>query len=326
MNSTAVTRILQSRGTAILTACICGAAVWYAFREGVIADIGGDNGLALPSPDQWISDRTISLWAGIGVTFGIAALMTALNGIFNFIRSISVGYASIFLLMQMAVPDIAGQLYGGSVLAAATLVCAMLLFSCYDGAGSNRRIFLTFFIIASGVVYLYSFLYLIPVFFIGLLQMRALSTRTFVAAATGLVTPLWILAGFGVIDLTDLHTPHFSSIFTSIDTSEALHLVFIVATTALIGISSWIMNFTKIIAYNARTRAFNGFITLITFASLLMIVLDYTDLPTYLPVFNVCAAFQAGHLTAMRQRDHGYIFICCLWALYLSFYLWRMLV
>lgn len=326
MNSTTITRILQSRGMAVFTAMVCGAAVWWAFSSGTVVEITGNRGPALPSPNLWIASPEASMWTALGLTFGTAALMMTLNSMYNFIRSISVVFASIFLLMEMAVPDMAAQLYSGTMVVLTVLLCVMMLFSCYGGAGGNRRIFLIFFLLALGATSMYSLLLFIPVFAIGLMQMRVLTPRTCTAAAIGLITPLWILQGFGIIDVRRLQLPEFTSIFTSIDTGEALHLVIIVAATAAVGIGSWVMNFTKMIAYNARNRAFNGFITLLMFSSMLMMAVDYSNLTAYLPVFNMCAAFQAGHLIAMRQKAHGYIFICCLWALYLTFYLWRMFV
>ena len=326
MNAATITRILQSRAVAVFIACVCSVACWWAFHSNVVVDITGDRGLALTSPNHWIDSPTASMWTGIGLTLACALLMIVLNSTFNFIRSISAIYASVFILMQTASPDIAVQLYGGTVLAFTSLLCTIMLFSCYNGAGGNRRIFLIFFLLSLGGTCLYSFIYLIPVFFIGLLQMRILSLRTFVAALLGLLTPIWILCGFGIISIDSLRIPQFTSIFTSIDTGEALHLVFIVAVTAAIGIGSWALNFTKLIAYNARNRAFNGFIAILTVASLLMMLVDYSNILCYLPLFNICAAFQAGHFIAVRQRAYGYISICCLWAIYISFYLWRMLV
>lgn len=326
MKPAGITRMLQSRGIAVLIACLCTFACWWACYSGVTTVISGDRGIAFPSPNLWLSDRDASLWTGLSLNLLIAILMVVLNRMHNFIRSISVVFATLFMLMQVSTPDTSVQFYGGQLLAVVALAAMMMLFSCYGGAGGNRRIFLIFFLPVLGCTCLYCMAYLMPIFIIGLLQMRVFAPRTLVAAGIGIITPAWILVGLGIVDPTTLSMPHFTGIFSGIDDGETVHLLLIATVTTAICIAAWIMNFTKVIAYNARNRAYNGFLSMLSCATIIMMIIDYSSLLIYLPLLNVCAAYQAGHFIAVRRPVYGYIYILSLIAIYLSFYLWRILV
>ena len=91
--------MLQSRGVAVLIACLCTLACWWACYSGVTTVISGNRGIAFPSPNLWLSDRSASLWTGLTLNLLIAVLMVVLNRMHNFIRSISVVFATLFMLM-----------------------------------------------------------------------------------------------------------------------------------------------------------------------------------------------------------------------------------
>lgn len=321
-----LTQALQSRGTAIAAALLLAGGALWAFLSGDLQPIAGSQGLAFPSPNLWFPDPEISLWVNVGAIIIMAVIMVVVNGQFNFIRSLSIGYATLFLFMELSVPDDLAQFNGGVLMLAGVLVGMSLLFSAFANPLATRRIFLLFLILSSGVTVYYGFLFLIPLFLLGMLQMRVLKWRPVLAAAMGIITPWWILIGLGLINPLDLSWPVFTGVFTGFDPEEAIHGVVIAAVTGFLSIAAWVMNFTKLITYNAKTRAMNGFVALGALAAMAMMALDYSDFPSYMALLNCFTAYQIGHYIAIRQPDNGYIFSLTVMVVYVSFYLWRVII
>lgn len=321
-----LTKALQSRVTAVVAALLVAAGALWAFVYGDFSTMTSPEGIALPSPNLWVTDAELSLWVNVGTTVALAVLMVVMNSMFNFIRSLSIGYATLFLIMSLSMPDSLVQINGGVLLLAGTLFCSMLLFSTFANPAATRRIFLLFFLISAGVTVYYGFLFLFPLFLIGMLQMRVLKWRPLIACALGIITPWWILIGLGIIDPLQLSWPEFTGIFAGFDSGEAIHGVVIAAVTGFLAIAAWVLNFTKLITYNAKTRAMNGFIALAALASMLMMALDYSNFPAYMPLLNCFTAYQLSHYIAIRQPDNGYIFSLTIMVLYITFYIWRVII
>lgn len=321
-----LTQALQSRGTAIVAALLLAGGALWAYLTADLTPIVGSQGIALPSPNLWIPDPEVSLWVNVGAIIVLAVMMVVVNGLFNFIRSLSIGYATLFLFMELSEPDDLSQFNGGVLMLAGVLVCMPLLFSAFANPQATRRIFLLFFLLSAGMAVYYGFLFLLPLFLIGMLQMRVLKWRPLLAAVLGIITPWWIMVGFGIIDVTKLAWPEFTGIFAGFDPEEAIHGVVIAAVTGFLSIAAWVMNFTKLITYNAKTRAMNGFVSLGALAAMLMMAFDYSNFPAYMSVLNCFTAYQIGHYIAIRQPDNGYIFSLTIMVVYVSFYIWRVII
>lgn len=305
MNPQKLTKALQSRGAAIFASLLLAGSSLWAFSSGVTAPLTQNEGIALPSPNLWISDPVASLCCVLALNIGVGVLMVVANGMYNFIRSLSIGYASLFLVMQTAVPDDTVQLNGAAMMLLVSVLCMIILFSCYSNPAETRRIFLIFFLLSSGAACHYGFLFLIPVFFLGMIQMRVMKVRPVLAALIGLATPWWMLFGFGIVRPESLSWPEFTGIFQAFDSGEAAHLVALAGVSAFLALAAWGLNFTKLIAYNAKTRAMNGFVTLSAIASILMMVTDYSNFPAYISLLNCYTAYLAGHYIAIRQTEKG---------------------
>lgn len=152
--------------------------------------------------------------------------------------------------------------------------------------------------------------------------MRIFNLRTSLAALFGMLTPPWILYGFGILNYENASLPALSNIFEHISIEEALQMLLTIGLTIFLCIGSWFVNIVKIISYNARTRAFNGFIALLAFTTILLIIIDFSNYIVYIPLLNSCAALQLAHLFTIYEARRSYLGILGVFLVYSALYIW----
>ena len=152
--------------------------------------------------------------------------------------------------------------------------------------------------------------------------MRIFNLRIFLAALFGIITPPWILYGLGILNIENFTLPQFNSIYEYLSPYETLHMFMTIGLSVFICIGSWFANIVKIISYNARTRAFNGFFSLLSLASILLILIDFTNYIIYIPLLNCCTALQLGHLFTIYESRRSYLGIIGIFIFYIGLYLW----
>ncbi|MCM1517616.1 MAG: hypothetical protein NC117_03135 [Pseudoflavonifractor sp.] len=327
MRESDITRFLSSRyGLLLMTALAVVAAV-IAYCHGDVIPIPGAKGLGLPSANEWIQDRPLSLVVNLALNIGIACMLVLINKSFNILRTLTVLYSTLYLVFQSASPSVMGQFYDGTLLCIVILCAMSLLFPTFGQRRPDRRkIFLAFFLLGLGTLTQYAYALYIPVFLIGCVQMRCLSFKGFMAALIGLVTPVWILWGLGVISLDNVTLPQFAPIFTALDRHEAARFIATVGLTIALIIGFGAFNFIKIYSYNSRARAYNGFIGILALATMVYAMADYTNTAAYIPLLNTCAAVQGAHFFTINPGRRSYIGILTLILLYTALYLWAILL
>lgn len=80
---------------------------------GDVVHMPGNNGFGLPSANEWIDNSAVSLVVSLALNITISFLLLYLNKRFNIIRSVSMLFAGMFLVMQGGQPSLMGQLYDG---------------------------------------------------------------------------------------------------------------------------------------------------------------------------------------------------------------------
>jgi hypothetical protein len=165
-----------------------------------------------------------------------------------------------------------------------------------------------------------------PAFLIGCAQMRILSTRTLTAAIIGMVTPIWILTGFGILNLNDFSLPEFSNIFSALRDRTLLHMTIATGTTIILCAIAGIGCMLRTYNYNTTGRSFNGVIYILSITSIVLVIVDYTNISTYIPLLNCCTAYHVAHFFASHSRRHSYIGIITVLALYIGLYIWSALL
>lgn len=317
---------MHSRYAFAIMLCAMIAGTLVAYFHGHIIYVYGNDGFGMPSANEWISSHEISLYVNLGLNVLLALLLIYINRHFNLLRSVSLLYATMFVTMQGAQPSVTGQLYDGTIICLLVLLAVLPLYNSFQKPNYTRSIFLSCCIIGFGAMTDYSYVVYVIVFLLGLPQMRCLSLRGVLAMLLGVITPIWICAGFGIIDLTNLEIPQFVSIFKALDTHELLQLLVYTGYTLFLCILFGVFNMLHIYGYNARSRAYNGFWILLSLATVVLMVLDYYHLMIYLPMLNCCTSIQTGHFFVINNQRRSYFVILCLMLGYGAIYTWNMLI
>lgn len=251
--------------------------------------------------------------------YGMAALLSSLallmsGGImalndrtFNILRSPSRMDVGLFTFAACATSGALGFSMTGCILCVTVLLCLMIMYTTYCRVNATRRVFLVFCFLSAGSMLQYSFAAFIPVMLLGCRQMRCLTFRSVLAAIIGIVTPYWILWGFGVIAVDDLLLPQIvwpsPSVFAAFTVPQLIS-VFIAVLTALLAM---VYNLVQMLGRNARTRAFNGILASLTFWTVLMTVFDFGHALSFMPLLCAFAAMQLTLFFVTNQNKRSYI-------------------
>lgn len=254
-------------------------------------------------------------------------LMVLLNRRHNILRAVTYLDVGLVALMLAAVPVALGTLNGGLLVAPVILLCMHRMFEAYGDGHDMRGVFLCFFMLSAGASVEYAFVLFIPALWLMLAQMRIFTLRALLASVMGIVTPWILLFGFGIVSLDDMALPHIRSIFSVSQWLERPAMITAAAGfTALLLIGSVMLNVLKTIAYNARARAFNGALNLTSAFAILAMVIDFGNLGAYLPLLNVCAAYQLTHYFVNYRYERQYLAVLAIAAIYILSFLWQIIL
>lgn len=323
MKASDITGAFDSRGALVITFLLMAVSAFYAQSCGVVGPFAGDKGLVFPSPNEWISSPSVSLWVNIAVTAAVIVLMIFINKVYNIPRTITLVYATFFTVMQTATPAVSSQFYSGTFLLAVVVSCMLLMFGSFSRPAALKQVFMVFFLLSAATAAQYAFIIYLPVFAVGCAQMRIFSFRAAIAALLGVITPWWIMFGLGIIGPDDFHTPRFLSIFSAATLRDSLILILTVLLSVVLVITAYGMSLLKLMTYNARTRACNGLLTLITAVTVIAMAVDFNNLATYIPLLNFCTAFFLSHLFVIRRSPRSRIAVISFILAYYALYLWR---
>ena len=240
--------------------------------------------------------------AGINLLCLLAtgAIVLALNKIYTFVRSMTHLIVSAFFLLQLANPAGLVALNAGTLLCLVTAVTLMPLFASFQDSHAQRSIFLIFAMVATGTMFHYGFLMLIPAYLLGFANMRALGLKGVLAMLFGLVTPFWIALGLGLVNPTDAALPQ----WPLMDRPQLNLQVILAVVTAVLGIVLAVLNLFTIMNYRMQTRVYKIFLIILLVMTILAACLDYRDMAVFLPLLNLMVAIQVAHGHTLRTAFH----------------------
>lgn len=288
----------------------------------VTFDIVG-KGVAFPT-DFFTTTSLLSLALSFILSVAIALSMVIINKRYNLLRSLSVLFATIFIIIQEAIPFLSFQLNNGTILCMVIMISTMILLGNYGNKHfSSFAVFTIALLITTGSIFINAYWFYIPIFLLGCMQMRILNSRTFLAFILGLITPVWIAIGFDYIAIGKYFSWQTSSKLSILLIDKYwFKLIITVGLSIFICISMGLFNMLKIYGYNARTRAINGFISLLTLATFILCIADFKHITDYLTLLNCCTAYQIGHLFILNFSRRSYIAILSIMAVYAGIYCW----
>lgn len=298
---------------------------WSALVSGLAPLWPVGNTVALPSPSSWLHAMPeMSFVANIAVLVAVAALMITLNRQFNLLRTMSIFFVAFFMFATCATPGVACALSGSSLLALVVMACVWLMFSIYAVRVSSRRIFLTFTLLSAGALVDYAFLFYVPVFILGLGQMKLFRPKKLLAMLLGLVTPPWIVYGLGLAPWPEMPHIFWTPPSMLLSLPGGLPFVVTVGVTLVLGCILGLLNLFRILGFNARARAYNGLLSLVAIATGIFAVVNFTHLDFYVTLLNASVAFQVGLFFRFAAPRRGYILILSILFLYAGLYVWQM--
>lgn len=318
------TRIIRSRGMAVIIGLAAIFMTVQAFALGKVDVLRDFRTIAFPTPSEWLANGWLSMWVNMTVVTGTGALMIFINRQFNILRTTSVFFAAYFMLTMACVPTVMGQFSASSLLALLIMGAVWLMFSIYNIRPSSRRVFLVFFLIGLGQLLEYTFFLYIPIFIGGLGLMRIFKFKKIIAAILGDITPAWIVWGLGLFPVPELPQFEFTPPMMLIESPENWPLLAAVALTLLAGFFLGNLSFLKIMGFNAQARAYNGLIALLSVATGVFALVNFTNITFYVTLLNACVAFQVGHFFRFTVMRRGYITVTALMLAYLAIYVWAM--
>lgn len=326
MRASIITRNLHSKGFAAIIGTIAPLCLLYAFLAGMGAERVAEAGFALPPAGEWLPAGWLDFAAALAVNGAVLLMMVLLNKVYNILRSLTGLYICLFCVMLAATPALAVQLYTAPLLALAVALGLFMLFGCFRSPAASGSVFLVFAMLSALAATQYSFALFIPVFFIICAQMRILKPRTVVAALVGIVTPWWIYFGFGIVDPTQIRLPEFANLFAQEWDLDAALTIGCVGFTSLLLILSMVLNLFRTIAYNARSRAFNGAITIVAIFTIICLVGDFLNYRAYVVLLDFCAAIQTAHYFSTHRADRSWVAIAVILTIYLALYACQILI
>ena len=326
MQSAQLSRQFHSRGAAAIMLAV--AALYVALTGGYAAEplraVG--RGFGLPGAEALHLSPMWQTVASVAANLAVMALMVATNRAYNVLRSMSWLEVGLFALMQAAVPRGVTMLGSGVLMCLAVALCTFLILGCYDAPERTRTVFLTFLILSAGMAVEYAFAVYIIVFGLMLAQMRILSGRTAAAALMGIATVWILLLGSGAVSPGDLRLPAPAGPPAHIGAHSGLYPLCVAAAGALLLVMALGANVMMTIAYNARARAYNGALTVLALVTVVAMALDWGDMAAYLPLLNLCAAYQITHYFVNHRYDRQYIAVLAVAGIYVALAIWRLML
>ncbi len=295
-NEEKINDFLNGRKCLTVVSIVFVVSAYVAFVTGRFTHADTGNGIFFSLNENLINNPPVSFVLNTILLLGITALTVLLNKTFNFIRSFTVIYASLFLLLQMGNPFVCTRFNAGTALCLVSVISLFVLFSTYQQKHtSQRQVFLIFTCLSFCCMFQYAFSVLAVAFIIGLFQMRGIDFRGIIAMLLGIATPFWIMIGLGIVDPMSAMPPEIEAIWASLQIPQIQLVIASTAFVAFLAILLLIINMFSFLNYRLQIRMYNSFLLVLTVVAILMMCLDYRNMMIYVPLLNWCVAIQLAH-------------------------------
>ena len=287
-------------------------ATVVALSMGIQAPSADSTGLFFSIKGRLIERGPLSAFINLVCLFTTGGIMLALNKVFSYVRSVTHLFVSSFFLLQLANPAGLVSFNAGTLLCLLTAIAMLPLFASYQDRHAQRSIFLIFAILAAGSMFHHGFLFLIPAFILGFLNMGVFNLKGVLAMLFGLVTPFWIVLGLGIAAPSSFTVPSINGIWNLTGQPWTNLMLVLAALTIVLGIVLAVRNLLTIMNYRMQTRVYNAFFIFILVMVIIALCIDYKDVQVYLPLLNLMTAVQIAHAHTLRTSPFRYVFILLL--------------
>lgn len=318
-----ITRFIKSRPCTLLAAIAAIVAICVAQPYCEPLPAPHDTGL-IAQAARWVLPSAATLGISLALMICAMTMLVVINRSFNLLRTTSLMFVGLYMVMQCATPAASVQILADTVINILILWTMLILYSAYQSPKLTRRLFLAFCILAAGGLWQYALAAYIPVMIIGCVQMRCLTPRTLLAALIGIITPAWIAWGLGLVSLYDFRLPSPPPLSQTLHNPAAFKVLCAAAFTIIAGIILTVTNLVKVYSYNAKARAVNGLFATVTIFTLIFCIADIANISAYISTLNCCIAVQAALFFRINAERRGYLPILLMTAAYIAFYTWNL--
>ena len=287
-------------------------ATVVALSMGVQPPSAESTGLFFSIKGRLIEHGPLSAFINLACLFTTGGIMLALNKVFSYVRSVTHLFVSGFFLLQLANPAGLVSFNAGTLLCLLTTIAMLPLFASYQDRHAQRSIFLIFAILATGSMFHYGFLFLIPAFILGFLNMGVFNLKGVLAMLFGLVTPFWIVLGLSIAAPGSFTVPSIDGIWNLTGQPWTNLMLVLAALTVVLGIFLAARNLLTIMNYRMQTRVYNAFFIFTLVMAVIALCIDYNDVQVYLPLLNLMTAVQIAHAHTLRTAPFRYVFLLLL--------------
>ena len=293
----------------VLCALALIVATIVALMWGVHSAQAEGQGLFFSLEGRLIDDGPLSAIINTLCLLATGGVMLALNKVFSYVRSVTHLFVSVFYLLQVANPAGLVSFNAGTLMCLMTAIAMMPLFASYQDRHAQRSIFLIFALVATGSMFHYGFVMLIPAFLLGFLNMGVFNLKGMLAMLFGLVTPFWIVLGLGIASPSDFTMPQFNGIWHVSGQPWTNFVLILAAITALLGLVLAVLNLMTIMNYRMQTRVYNAFFIFVLVMTVIALCIDYKNVAVYLPLLGLMTAVQVAHAHTLRNAPIRHVFI-----------------
>ena len=300
-----INEYFNGRPFALLCALALMAMSAVALSSGLQPPTGHSAGIFFTLKDELIESGPLAVAANLLCMLAIGGIMLAVNKVYNFVRSVTHLFVSSFFLLQLANPWSLATFNVGSLLVLVSALSILPLFASYQDRHSQRNVFVIFAMIATGCMFHYAFLILIPAFCLGFLYMGVFNFKGVLAMLFGLITPFWIVLGLGLVSPADFNPLQLNGIWQLIGQPDINRLLLLAVATAATGIILAVSNLFTIMNYRKQTRVYNYYFVVLLVATVIALCVNYLDVAVYLPLLNLSVAVQVAQAHTLKTSFHN---------------------
>ena len=255
-------------------------------------------------------------WGSFLLHVAVGWLLIVLNNAYAFIRTRASFQTSVYLLLMtvfglgLYVPR------AGDVASLLFVVSLFFLFRCYRNPPATGDLFLSAVCLSLGSLAVPQFLYLLPLYVVGVYTFQSLTFRGFFALLVGCVLPYWFLLAHAYwYGQMELFTAPFQDLASFQPLLEGLdrRRVFLLGYLFVLYAVSAGRFLAKGYEDKIRTRCYLRFFILMGFCLFVYVLLQPVTGEQLVPVLLVCVSILAGHLFVLsRGRVANVFFILAL--------------
>lgn len=279
-------------------------------------------GLCLPSPNLWHVPRIWSWISNLVLILGCGVALHFLNKAYSVVQSADMVFPTMFLVLTSCNPWADGMLGSSTLMVSINIVCLLSIFKCYKSRNATQEVFLVATMLSLGSMFQYAFIFLMPGYIIMGLMLKCFRFRELIAFLMGICAPYWIAVGMGLVPLEAFRLPEFTNVAVGVTSaSDLLVGTVTIGVTALIAILMALNNAVKLYAGNTQRRLYNNAVSVLGLICVAGMILDYTNLSTYLASFYMTTAVQIGNTFALWKIRKSNLWLGGLTLIYIIVFL-----